>query len=226
MMDAVDEPARTRAQPSLLVRGGLAAGFVLLVVACLAMTIMASRARDAEKWVSHTLSVRASVAQLESALASSEAAQRGYLITRSTSFLDSVNETRAGAAHSAQKLVALTADNAGQNARAQEIRDLVDARMKVLVDVIARRQHGDSLAEVAAFSQNRGQTLSTSIRGKLSDVDRTEADLFRARTAAAAGAQNGLLALAITCIAMAIVVCAASMLAGRRYARSLVAANA
>ena len=68
------------------------ASFILVVVAGLLAAAMVERVRSAAGWVAHSLEVQGAATQLLGTVQALELAERGYLLTRSDTFLAPINE--------------------------------------------------------------------------------------------------------------------------------------
>ncbi len=89
----------------------LAAGFLVLVAVSTASVLLVNRARDASKWVVHTVEVENQISTVLLEVRRAESSARAYLLTRWPEFLAEHNSAVANVPSYTEKLGALTADN-------------------------------------------------------------------------------------------------------------------
>jgi PAS domain S-box-containing protein len=103
---------------------------------------------------------------------------RGYRLTGDQTFLDSYNDAKSKVTDQAQLLQRLTADNAGQQRRLQELFDL-DSRWVSWADQQLKEHPGDPSTQQELLS---GQQLITAIRDKQREFINVEEALRRTRS--------------------------------------------
>ncbi len=102
---------------------------------------------EASRWVDHTREVIRQTDQLLAAVRGAESAQRGYLLTNDTSYLNAYETASAATPETLRRLKQLTVDNPEQQARLDTLQPLIAARLASLDDVIrARRESGAEAA--------------------------------------------------------------------------------
>jgi signal transduction histidine kinase/DNA-binding response OmpR family regulator len=107
------------------------AGVVYLTVA------FAQNERTQQGWVLHTYQVIDSLRTLLSDAADAETGQRGYLLTRKSSFLTPYRAAQSRIRRDLDRFADLTRDNPEQQQRAQNLRYLMESRLKVLDRALA-----------------------------------------------------------------------------------------
>lgn len=113
------------------------------------------------RWVDHSDRVLSGARQLMHYIVEMDAGQRGYLLTRDQSFLDSYNDARSRMADLTQQLERLSGDNFDQRRRLNELHDL-DSRWVSWAD----KQLQETQNSPTEQEQLRGQQLITAIRDK------------------------------------------------------------
>jgi signal transduction histidine kinase len=208
------------------VQAAVIAGFVLLLFACGAAVVLANRARDADGWVTHTLSIRQGLQSLSSLVVQAESAQRSFLLTGDKSYLAPLDQARAALPALQNSLIALTADNPGQNQRLRSIGPLITERMGLVDRSVTQATRGQREAAIAIVRSGRGQSLMDAVQTVIAAADREEADLYAARTGDAARERTNLVMAMVGSTILATALMVAVGIIGRRYTASLLAANA
>lgn len=185
---------------------GLAAAVLLAVNVGTTLLNVRSLQRDSF-WVAHTYRV---ISELEGLLAlatDAEAAQRNFLVTSQGAQLARYQNARAALEPKVRGLQELTADNSRQQARFPQLRERLDARMRVLDEGIALMQQsgfasardramvGDGTTAMAALRETVGEMLGEE-QGLL--VERAAVSAQTYVLAIGTAALTGLLALAAT----------------------------
>src|SRR5215469_13133730 len=102
---------------------------VLAVVAFLAFRFAADE-REAQGWVRHTYQVMEAERRLQDDVQTAETAMRGYVLSRDPSFEDGFRGFLARIPGDLRTLRELTADNPSQQARADRLQRLLEARAR------------------------------------------------------------------------------------------------
>ncbi|MBS0470830.1 MAG: CHASE3 domain-containing protein [Proteobacteria bacterium] len=179
----------------------------LVLAAAVGITVSFARGeRDQQAWVVHTYQVMDSLRALLSDVSDAETGQRGYLLTRRDNYLKPYRDARLRIEGDLRHFEGLTYDNPSQQARARQLRRLIDGRMDVLEEGIARAGGSQPIAPelLAVLDQGKAMmdTLRTIITVGLSDEKRLLDDRIAARRAVeraeiVAGAAAALLALVL-----------------------------
>ncbi len=142
--------------------------------------------------------------QLLAAVRGAESAQRGYLLTNDTSYLNSYESFSAATPEILRTLKQLTADNPQQQARLNTLQPLIAARLASLDDVIRARRESGAEAARQIILTGAGRRLMEQIDETGEQLEseeyrllhqRSQARRFRLRTGFAATLAVSLLAL-------------------------------
>ena len=165
----------------------LLVGFSLLVALVVVNTwVIRSRVNRqvaTHHWVVHTEQVLNQMALTESLLKDAETGQRGYLFTGGLSYLDPYNAARLQVELELGKLAALTADNAEQQKRVQQIRELTQAKLDELASTITLYQSGRVEDSRQLVLTNVGKQTMDHIRALFDEMRSEEARLDAQRSA-------------------------------------------
>lgn len=167
----------------------LAVGFSIPALVVLAIAFVSYRNTDSmiedARWVDHSQEVRHAIAHLLAQLGELESAQRGYVITGDASFLDLYGVARAGIPQAYQRIRTLTADNAEQQRRLEEMRPFVDERLAVSEQIVQARRSQGLEAATAIVTTGKGRSASLKMRELARELDQTESTLLHERSAQA-----------------------------------------
>jgi CHASE3 domain sensor protein len=109
--------------------GTFAIALGMFVVAALALNINLTRQKDSLGWVDHTNQVLRNISAVESRILEAESAERGYLLTGDSSYLDRYNNSQVDIPKLLETLRRLIADNPDQIQRLDELRPSIEARL-------------------------------------------------------------------------------------------------
>jgi CHASE3 domain sensor protein len=111
------------------------------------------------QWVSHTLEVESKLSQLQSLIADSEAAERGYLLTQQEDNLRRFDEASAAIPIVQNELLALTSDNASQKSRQNALKHAIRLRLQDLQKSLALFRAGqrDEALQITESDSSRDQ---------------------------------------------------------------------
>lgn len=138
-----------------------------------------------DRWVTHTTSVRESLARIISTFTDAETGQRGYVITGRDEFLEPYTKGLAQIEQHYAEVRKLTADNAAQQRRLDAVRAVMDEKVGELRRTIeVRRVDGFEAAE-KAVSGGDGKRYMDDLRRIIGEMDREETDLLKQRHAEA-----------------------------------------
>lgn len=145
--------------PSLISR--VAALGLVVIMALMALVFLLVRTstetRESFRWVTHSATVIETTGDVLVELRDAESGQRGFVITRNPVFAQNFEQRILGARQSIDRVVALTADNQSQNARARTLRSLIDQRIAILRRPLdsARRGDFEQARNLIAFGHGR-----------------------------------------------------------------------
>lgn len=159
-------------RPSLL-----AALLLPLVLIGIPAALAVRAERDLQKsfdWVTHTLSVERAVQNLVASLVDVETGQRGFLLTRRDIYLAPYETGRARVGQQVSELRTLTADNAAQQQRLDELQPLIHERLGLIDETVALERRGEHDAALEIVNSDRGKNSMDRIRGLLRVMDDEE----------------------------------------------------
>jgi methyl-accepting chemotaxis protein len=131
--------------------------------------------------VTHTHKVMENISDLVAGLEQAQSIQRGYIITGDEAYLDPYTRTVEAAPRIVKALRQLTADNAVQQRRLDQIEPLVASRLAVLKRGIDQRRSGGFEAALRHVASGEGKTMMDDLRNLIGQMDRMERDLLRER---------------------------------------------
>ncbi|MCW5625465.1 MAG: diguanylate cyclase [Burkholderiales bacterium] len=153
------------------------------VVVMVALLIAATeRTSNAFVWVNHTQNVIRAVDEMVGDLREAESGQRGYLLSRSSVFLDTFNESIASANSHSNRLVELTKDNLAQHQRAVKLRAGVEEKIEALNVPLALAQAGKFDDAVAFVRSGRGRSLMEDVARRAGEIKSGEQSLLAIRS--------------------------------------------
>ncbi|WP_333678891.1 CHASE3 domain-containing protein [Dyella sp.] len=206
------ESARVR------IRLGLVGAFMLLLCVCVLVIIAAFSSSGADRLVEHSMLVRQTLQQLLVTVQQAESGERGYLLTGNVSYTVPFFQAKAELPVLEGQLRQLTEQNAVHQQQLRELYPAIAAKMDELSSTIQQRQRGHARAAMELVATHLGRNLIQRIRDLVADFDRSELEMLRERSSAAAMHHRLLTAVAVlltllTCLLGCIVVWKA-----RRYA--------
>ena len=177
--------ARSFAEPMSPVWRMIASGGVAIVVLVIGLITYFGvvDARDASAWVEHTHRTidrtRATLSDLKDA----ETGQRGFILTGDDTYLEPYTTALATLAADTSALRLLTADNALEQRRLDQLAPLVAVRLNELdTGIVLRRTQGLSAA-VARLQTDRGKNAMDRIRALIGSMEVSERALLSVRSA-------------------------------------------
>jgi two-component system, NarL family, sensor histidine kinase EvgS len=178
------EPARLPTRLGSV--SAITASFVaaLLVIGFVGVTLVRAteEARSAASWVVHTQDVLRAVTDAREAHARIEAAQRGYLLTGSQSYLAARERFSNELQSAIGSLERLTGDNPDQQARTRELASLVRERLLVAAEYGKQRAR-DGIASMRSSQFETAQQLDDRIVQATQEMLATERSLLAQRQA-------------------------------------------
>jgi len=160
---------------------GFALGPVALIIIGIVAYLNTSRLLESERIVSSSYAVRGALHRIEIDLVNAETGQRGYLLTGNQSYLTPYEQARGKLNGDVDSLDRAVADEPSQQARASQLRPMVNDKLNELRDTIElQRAHGTA-ASLAIVRSNRGELIMTSVRRLLSDALTDQSAIERER---------------------------------------------
>jgi PAS domain S-box-containing protein len=138
--------------------------------------------------VDHTRRVIVALERALSSLKDAETGQRGYLLTGQENYLEPFQAAEAELGRSLDHLRALTSDNDGQAARADELRRLAAKKLAELRQTIALRRGGNPEAALEVVRTDEGKRVMDQARRVAAAMEAEEDRLLDERLAAARSA--------------------------------------
>jgi len=162
------------------------AGFILVLIAALAVVVGLLRSRDADMLVVHTLEVQQSAQSLLIDVRDAETNKRSYLLTGAPDYLEAFAGAMQAIPADFKKLSELTADNHDQQKRMAQLARLVDAKSDELRQTLALIEDGKREEALAILNSPESRKLINDIRNNISEVLNSERILLDERQARAA----------------------------------------
>jgi CHASE3 domain sensor protein/predicted Na+-dependent transporter/predicted MFS family arabinose efflux permease len=183
--DAEPALAEGRLSWGLALRPVLSFGFLLaagVVVANASAAYWNLRTVAAtHRWVAHTHEVMTQIEETLSLLKDAETGQRGYLITGDRRYLEPYEAAVRRVHGRFERLREMTADNAAQKARTEELRGMIDDRLAELDETIRlRRDKGFDAAREVVLA-DRGKRRMDEIRRLMGKMEAEEQALLERR---------------------------------------------
>jgi signal transduction histidine kinase len=198
----------------------LAAGFVVLVAISASSVLLVNRARDANRWVVHTVEVENQINALLLDIRRAESASRGYLLTSGAEFLDDHNSAVTAVVPDLDKLSQLTADNSVQVENIRKMRPAVEARLDQFAKELNFVRQNEPAGAVALVREAAAGTTLAMIRDLALAMRAQEERLFTQRTLDADHAQQLAALVTTTGSGLVIALAGISIFLVRRSARA------
>lgn len=164
--------------------------------------------------ITHTHGVIVAVDQLLSTTQDAETGQRGFLLTGNPQYLQPYEEAVDAIDERLDTAAALTRDNPVQQARLQQLRRHIEAKMTELETTIHARRAEGAQAAIARMETDHGKREMDAIRAQIDLIRQEEQDLRQQRiaemgvahrTALLSGVLSGVLSFALAVIVYALV---------------------
>ena len=185
--------------------GFIAAVAVLLLVSGVAILAVRGYA-STNRWVTHSYEVVTALEGLTASLAQADAARRGYLSSRDSTYLKERDAALAASDEHLQLALQLTTDNADQQSALRVLQENLWQRTKQVDELLEMAQkQGMADAERAGIAEDMRKT-TIDISSQIDRLQRTEIELLAARRGADEAWANGLVAafciLLVTVVSM------------------------
>jgi len=159
-----------------------AIGFGMLLAIGLVAIWTVREVSESDFWVNHTREVISYAQQFFSNLKDAESAQRAYIITNQSDYLQAYDSAIAKVPTALANLKQLSADNPVQQARLETLQPLVTRRLAELAERIRlRRESGLGAAQQALMSSHSNE-LMEQIRAVQRDIEQHEERLLEDRS--------------------------------------------
>ncbi len=222
-MSGVDPAAET--DGAVLYRrlliGAVALALVVLLGASAATMALVANSEEATGWVNHTYQVQTLLADMRVALSRTEAARRGYLITRDAFYLSTYHQAANDLPSLAERFQSLTSDNPRQQAAYQRLEPLLRRKLEEQSRSLqAMNADGRTTIDPAALVREDQGTL-TRLRDELAGMRAEEGRLLALRTRTQAHDARDLLAVVLASSVMLALLSVGAFVLMRRYAADL-----
>jgi signal transduction histidine kinase len=211
------EAARRRSLVQITV---LALAFSILVGVSIASVYWLQQARKDSAWVAHTLQVQNQIALVRLQMRRAESAERGYVLTGQTEFVDEFEQTSADVLPMLRQLQSSVADNPAQ-------RTLIDQSIAIAEGRIAHFQRVIALAQVNREEEARrmvheggGREVMARFTDLMNAMHAEERQLFAQRLDAADRSQALATIVTTTGSGLVLVLAGLSIFLVRRSARA------
>jgi signal transduction histidine kinase len=160
-------------------------GFVVAVLAVLLIAYFTDRAlearQDAAESVTHSMQVLDRAQQLLTLVTDAETGQRGFALTSDDRYLEPYTNARDNVPVQLQSLRNLTADNAEQRGRLDELNQLIQRKMDELAQSVELQRSGDRQRALQLIRSDVGQETMARIRIVISQIEGADRQLLAAR---------------------------------------------
>ncbi|WP_343530868.1 response regulator [Pedobacter sp.] len=130
-------------------RIGLGISLILLIISSAASYISIKNLIKSADLVVESNNIINDVDNIVSALKDAETGQRGFLLTGNTVFLEPYNNSERRTDSLFTKVMASTKDNAYEQQKLKELRDIIEKRMKILISTIQTKRNKGVVLENA-----------------------------------------------------------------------------
>jgi PAS domain S-box-containing protein len=172
------------------IRLGFAFALACLGIVGIVSYMSVVRLSEHTAWVKHTQEVLGNLELLLGAVTDSETAERGFVITGDDAYLDPYGQSSEVVALRLRHLRELTADNAVQGERLNQVEPLVTERIANLRAVIELRKTQGFTAAQSEILTGKGKRFHDRIRALINEMKGTEESLLAAREREAAESSN------------------------------------
>ncbi len=203
----------------------LVLGFLALAATAGTAVWLVGRAQEYADWVDHSYEVESRLSGLQIAFERTEAARRGYLLTRDDGYVEIYRNAGAALPQNLAALRTLTLDNPAQQQRLAQLTTLFDQETALLARSVATTREGEMAAAIRLFRQESNAQVQR-IRTITNDMAVEENRLRIIRSDRQTANTKLLLAVVLAAAGLLGVLAALSFVVMRRYAKELRASEA
>jgi methyl-accepting chemotaxis protein len=158
-------------------------GLVLLILAIVGATSYRSTLKliDNSEWVTHTHKVVESLEGLVAQVTNAETGQRGFLLTGRDNYLEPYQLASQAIQNEVAEVRGLTVDNARQQARVDQLAQLVTQKFAELQQTIDMRKTKGPDAALEIVNSDKGKTVMDDIRKVVAEMKEEETRLLQQR---------------------------------------------
>src|SRR5208282_1080911 len=179
-----------------------ASAVMLLFLSAAAAYVTIDRLLNNEKWVIHTLEVKAALGDIDSAFVRAGRARSGYVISGTDDFLNEFEAAAPEIPGKIERLRELTADNPRQQALCSRLEDAINHRVALLRESVQLKQQAPENQKGQADFDRQAVPLSSEITSLTNQMRAEEQTLFGIRQRAS----HRLFVLAVITLAVAFIV--------------------
>jgi PAS domain S-box-containing protein len=172
---------RVQWSPQSKVQAGFAFALACLAAVGAASYLSVNRLTNDVQWSEHTHEVLERLEQFLSSATDAETAERGYVITGDTGYLEPYQRAIQSLGALRRRLQQLTADNPDQERRLQSLGALIEERLAELGSVVELRQTQGFEAAQKKILTGKGKTFHDQIRRLIDELERAEESLLQLR---------------------------------------------
>ena len=172
-------------RPLTLLNRSLLATTVLAALIMAAAFWLGARSESDDRWVLHSLDVRAQLTGILSLVQSAETGQRGYLLTGRTTYLEPYDRANAELPPTLDHFQDLVSDNPRQKQPLKQLRDLISAKLDELRSTVETYKAGNRDAALATVDNDNGLRLMQQIRDQVAAMQAAEDTLLADRQSTA-----------------------------------------
>jgi signal transduction histidine kinase/ActR/RegA family two-component response regulator len=198
---ALMETATHKAVGRATATGSLGFGFLFL--AGLLTVYLTYEAGEADLWVAHTLKAEGVATELLTAIQHAELGQIRFILAGQPDYLAQIKEADGTISAKIAGLRTLTADNAEQQKRLDELQPVIETKLNRIRESIALAQ-GGKRDQAAAFMSGYGVKLEDDIRAILHAFQEHESSLLASRQLRSTTLRTRLLAAVLLSLATAL----------------------
>lgn len=158
------------------------AALLTIVAVVLLLSEAADRTKNAFIWVRHTEEVIRTVDELIVDVREAESGQRGFLLTKSSVYLDTFNERVADAEEHAARLARLVADNPDQVDRALRLQHDIGEKIDTMRRPVAMAEKGSFEDAIAFVASGKGRLLMQAVAMRADEMRSAEKSLLLVRS--------------------------------------------
>jgi signal transduction histidine kinase len=178
------EPKPERRTLSLLNRSLIATTLLAALIVAAAFWLGA-RSRSDDRWVRHSLEVRAQLTRLLSLVQSAETGQRGYLLTGREFYLGPYQMAIEQLPPTLEHMRDLVSDNPQHVSKLEQLRQLIQEKLDELHSTVAEYKAGHADVAMGVVESDRGFQLMQQIRELITNMQAAEDSLYAQRQSVA-----------------------------------------
>ncbi len=169
--------------PRKKAKAAFSTAVVLLLLSAVAAYVAINRLTESEKWVMHTLEVRAALGDIDSAFVRAGRARSGYVISGSSDFLAEFEVAVPEVSRKLQHLRRLIGDNSDQMNSCQHLEDVTKQRVALLEESIQLRKTSPDDRQGQAAIDRRGLAFASDMTTTMQEMRSEEQRLLKIRQA-------------------------------------------